>query len=127
MKLLLLCLMALITSVFANPLVLPLNDGKGKIQTGLNIVTSVKGDKINIELNDGKLKYGVHNIIIKKGDVTLTRPRLTLQVPLEKIKEITDDKPYHVVNFFHDGFPYNISITSEDKENAQIIIKRSTF
>ena len=58
--------------LFAEPLTLSLSEkgGKGKLPSGLNVVSSVKGKTIVIELNDGKLKYGVHNIIIKKGDVT---------------------------------------------------------
>ena len=95
-----------------------------KIPSGLTIRASVKNDKVVLEFKDGKLKYGVHNIVFKKGDITFTRPRLTLHVPLEKAKAVTEKEPYEVVKFSHDGTPYKIELINSGQELPDIVITK---
>jgi len=111
----------------AEPLTLPLTPttpSKGSLPTGLNVVTSMKEGIVVIELNDGKLKYGVHNILIKKGDVTLTRPRLKLEVSLEKAKAITSKNPFKVIDFTHDGTPYKIELIKSNSSLPDVVIDK---
>lgn len=117
---------ALVSIASAEPVTLVLTAGKGKgvrqeIPSGLKVSASVSGDKVVINLTDGKQKFGQHNIIFKKGDVSYSRPRLMLHVDLAKAKAVTAEKPLLVAPFTHQGAGYEITIVNSGGEMPSVV------
>jgi len=78
----------------------------------LIINTLNQGDQLRINLGNGKQKFGDPNILIKNGDNTYMRPRLSLTVPMATLQKVQSSKPLLVQAFTHAGTPYELTLVA---------------
>lgn len=98
--------------------------GSVSVEPKLTLIGSKAGENLSIRLTDGKQKFGSATISFKKGDVIYKRPRLKLNIPMDKVEAVTAASPLMVTAFKNGNVSYELHLVHSGGDMPDIVIKQ---